>query len=817
MSNFDFTKTLLNANKQYIDMKVSDGTTHIHSWNDLEDKPINIIEATSTKETIDIIPMDTYEVEDYGSYAEAYIPSLGEFKIGETYILNLDGVKYELVAFDDNGNKTIGSAYNDVVYDGTYGDIPFCFWVSDSTSIGFVIFGDATTSHTIHIYKESIINTPEKMEMNSKYLPHFQSDWNDNDNTNVGYIKNKPFGEEIVFSWDGDDRSRNNSYTSWSFAINYGTVGGIHVTREIITDSEAFIGAEVQYYENDTLKTCTITKDMYMTADEFDKNSDLKEGYYFWIVPESLCIMVAIESKCSCPNGIYLGYNSAKGDFVTSVKLKSIFTPIDNKCLPKHLQFGELIDSNTVEILSETLTNFEDHIYPDHREFEGTTIYDNDFIPGQKYSVLIDDVLYEDVLCHYDGGAYMVIGDYSIQYQVDAEELKYPFGIYISGKKLVLITRDLELSSHTIKITTNDNIILKTIDPKYLPEDLGVQTDWNKIDEKKLDCIKNKPFGEVENVIVDFTTNMSRDYESATISIKFDKNTLNTDNKYIIRFNNFKIGNKEFICLFNGESLSGANDDGDVVEVTFGNDKYYEYGYIKLYLTEWIGLGWLDDSDLRNMNVRILDLVTKTINHKYLPEHLQFGDYEYDVIDQDTILLDETCTIPEDELGIQLSSSLGLERNVKYAVIINDKEYVCTAWSGSSYGYTVIGNGDIHGGNDLYTNKVGGNGEPFSIGSYSDGKIWLHATPGSYTLRILPCSSEIKTTKIDPKYLPDNIGGGVSSWKDLEDRPFEVVDNTVKSTIPVEATALILSSPNGTRFQITVGDDGVLTATELTV
>ena len=33
----------------------------------------------------------------------------------------------------------------------------------------------------------------------------------------------------------------------------------------------------------------------------------------------------------------------------------------------------------------------------------------------------------------------------------------------------------------------------------------------------------------------------------------------------------------------------------------------------------------------------------------------------------------------------------------------------------------------------------------------------------------------------------------------------------------VEATALILSSPNGTRFQITVGDDGVLSATEITI
>ena len=32
---------------------------------------------------------------------------------------------------------------------------------------------------------------------------------------------------------------------------------------------------------------------------------------------------------------------------------------------------------------------------------------------------------------------------------------------------------------------------------------------------------------------------------------------------------------------------------------------------------------------------------------------------------------------------------------------------------------------------------------------------------------------------------------------------------------PTEATELILKSPNGTRFSITVGDDGVLTATQI--
>ena len=32
----------------------------------------------------------------------------------------------------------------------------------------------------------------------------------------------------------------------------------------------------------------------------------------------------------------------------------------------------------------------------------------------------------------------------------------------------------------------------------------------------------------------------------------------------------------------------------------------------------------------------------------------------------------------------------------------------------------------------------------------------------------------------------------------------------------VDETALILSSPNGTRFKITIGDDGILTASEIT-
>ena len=41
------------------------------------------------------------------------------------------------------------------------------------------------------------------------------------------------------------------------------------------------------------------------------------------------------------------------------------------------------------------------------------------------------------------------------------------------------------------------------------------------------------------------------------------------------------------------------------------------------------------------------------------------------------------------------------------------------------------------------------------------------------------------------------------------------VNEKLEAKQPTEATELILKSPNGTRFSITVGDDGVLTATEI--
>lgn len=53
--------------------------------------------------------------------------------------------------------------------------------------------------------------------------------------------------------------------------------------------------------------------------------------------------------------------------------------------------------------------------------------------------------------------------------------------------------------------------------------------------------------------------------------------------------------------------------------------------------------------------------------------------------------------------------------------------------------------------------------------------------------------------QLDEKFIPDSVKAK-SDW-------------AVNS---VETTVLILSSPNGTRFKITIGDDGILTASEIT-
>ena len=111
------------------------------------------------------------------------------------------------------------------------------------------------------------------------------------------------------------------------------------------------------------------------------------------------------------------------------------------------------------------------------------------FIIGEKYTVTIDGNVYSDVECASLQGYNALVGT-----TVNGED----FGIHDNQGNDLFISSTFEWS--TISIVQDS---IHKIDAKYLPDNIGVQPDWNQEDESAPDYIKNKP--EVKTEFNDIT------------------------------------------------------------------------------------------------------------------------------------------------------------------------------------------------------------------------------------------------------------------------------------------------------------------------
>lgn len=291
-------------------------------------------------------------------------------------------------------------------------------------------------------------------------------------------LTDKPFGCEVDNSiiWDGT-YNNSNGHSRLPFEINYGSTGAIHVDSKIFENPENLIGTEVQYYNsNKELKTCTITEDMFMYGPQYEYTANIKDGYLFWIT-ESLCVLMLIESvDKNYPNGIYFGYNNVNingeniFEYVCSLKFnEKEFTTIKTEYLPKHLQFGEFVTTEDVEVLSRTFSFDEFSVIGDYISGDFSNIIDGKLVYGQKYSVVLDGVLYDNLTCWRSSNGKTIgrMPNYFMEEEIDP----VPFSIYGNNSSLTIQMKDTTPVSHTIKITTTETISeeTKTIDPKYLP------------------------------------------------------------------------------------------------------------------------------------------------------------------------------------------------------------------------------------------------------------------------------------------------------------------------------------------------------------
>ena len=175
-----------------------------------------------------------------------------------------------------------------------------------------------------------------------------------------------------------------------------------------------------------------------------------------------------------------------------------------------------------------------------------------------------------------------------------------------------------------------------------------------------------------------------------------------------------------------------------------------------------------------------------------------FGE-DIELTEVESGLSNGTITVTEEDLwedGSYCVTCTG--KNNTDADFLNQSETFYVEWDGTIYETQKRYNGI---GNDfLFESSYEDTGEPFFIGEGLRARTIDICTNsiGTHTYRIY--TGTVTTKTIDEKYIPDTIARA------------EDVDTKFTNGFD----SLILLSPNGTKFNITIGDDGVLSATEIT-
>ena len=154
-----------------------------------------------------------------------------------------------------------------------------------------------------------------------------------------------------------------------------------------------------------------------------------------------------------------------------------------------------------------------------------------------------------------------------------------------------------------------------------------------------------------------------------------------------------------------------------------------------------------------------------SINTKYLPEHLQFGESVHE-----TAIFTEQEITALDGLNYCYIGESVVDRNTEYSDLqikidgINYPLVFRTHVNGNSY----FGNASIA------NPSLEDTGESFCVTrEYSGGSnstlVFIAGTNWSHNIGIVDIVTEVE--KLDPKYLPNN---GITNWNDLEGKPFDI-------------------------------------------
>lgn len=416
---------------------------------------------------------------------------------------------------------------------------------------------------------------------------------------------------------------------------------------------------------------------------------------------------------------------------------------------------------------------------------------------GEEYCVVIDGKEYECIECASDcrltppegvSIAYVSILGNPHLAMSELPDSGYPFVIQS------IEMSHPEGSTKMLVVCVNSNIVgAETITCKlriYQKAKSSPQYSWNDI--------ADKPFGDEIQSIELMNDTISFDYMSKITEALYGYGSgyiFNNDvskaidagfNTATVEWNGTEyvvetIIEDGAIILGNFEILDGIGDNGLPFAMAIGKADG-EYG-AEIYAIESIPPENIDNPEPITKTVKVSIEINniKTLDLRYLPEHLQLGKESTKLVDILPLQTYEDFQVDPDYrvCCTQVTDSYPLTVGETYIVSWDGADYECVAQDGSAFvpGAIVLG--------DASSFRLSGNNEPFLISTIKGMGTGFYSLTdtGAGNSHTVGIKQEVTVTKtLDLKYLPEHLQLGKESTNVVEILPLQTYENFLYSS-----------------------------------
>lgn len=361
----------------------------------------------------------------------------------------------------------------------------------------------------IDLIRQQVDDTIDRLGLVPVPSSGIQSDWSQNDENAVDYIKNRPFYDAIVV---GDAVTAEETITCDNTTlptVDMSVLIGEYPTYKVIFDSVEYICESLQHFHpQGGYPDCWYLGNAHLCWSDSTATD------------EPFCLTFAQTGPWSGMLNIY----ADDGDHTIQVFAAEVeYTKIDEQFIPDTIaripDWNQHDNTATDYIKNRPFYECTDfgpgNAFTDEKTFTCETTGSSYVITtestltpkdGQSFYIMFDGEMYQ---CHVEtfdepgateGTRDTGMGNKHIRYP-DLEDNGLPFYLHCTYWGVYVFMVHSNPGTHTIQIF-EDKYELKQIDERFIPYTIArkyevAQSDWTQTDEVAPDYIKNKPFGDM--------------------------------------------------------------------------------------------------------------------------------------------------------------------------------------------------------------------------------------------------------------------------------------------------------------------------------